>query len=64
MVKTPADVDYSALTKEIESSHKPFKFKSDDKVKITKCDNIFSKGYTKNWSKEIFPVDSVLKTNS
>ena len=23
----------------------------------------FSKGYTKNWSKEIFIIDSVLKTN-
>ena len=25
--------------------------------------NIFSKRYTKNWSREIFNIDSVLKTN-
>ena len=25
--------------------------------------NIFSKGYTENWSREIFIIDSVLKTN-
>ena len=25
--------------------------------------NILSKGYTENWSKEIFAIDSVLKTN-
>ena len=25
--------------------------------------NIFSKGYTKNWSREIFIIDFVLKTN-
>ena len=28
-----------------------------------KYKNIFSKGYTKNWSREIFIIDSVLKTN-
>ena len=31
--------------------------------RITKYKNIFSKGYSENWSKEIFTVDSVLKTN-
>ena len=25
---------------------------------------MFSKGYTKNWSREIFVIDFVLKTNS
>ena len=25
--------------------------------------NIFSKGYTENWSREIFVIDYVLKTN-
>ena len=54
--------DYYVLVKEIESSHKAPKFKVRDRVRITKYKNIFSKGYNKNWSKEIFAIDSVLKT--
>ena len=57
------DAEYSALTKKSESSHKAPKFKIDDKVKITKNKNISSKGYTKNWSREIFVIDSILKTD-
>ena len=34
-----------------------------DTVRITKYKNIFSKSYTKNWSKEILVTDSVLKTD-
>ena len=34
-----------------------------DRVRITKHKNIFSKSYTKNWSREIFIIDSVLKNN-
>ena len=33
------------------------------RVRITNYKNIFSKGYTENWSREIFIIDSVLKTN-
>ena len=39
------------------------KFKVNDRVRITKYKNIFSKGYTENWSREIFIINSVLKTN-
>ena len=38
----------------------------DDRVRITKYKkykNLFSKGYTENWSREIFIIDSLLKTN-
>ena len=42
---------------------KALKFKVNDRVRITKYKNIFSKGYTENWSREIFIIDSVLKTN-
>ena len=31
-------------------------------MRITKYKNIFSKVYTENWSREIFAIDSVLKT--
>ena len=37
------------------------KFKVNDRVRIPK--NIFSKGYTENWSRKIFIIDSILKTN-
>ena len=33
------------------------------KVRITKYKNIFSKGSTENWSREIFIIDSILKNN-
>ena len=38
-------------------------YQVNDRVRITKHKNIFSKGYTENWSREIFIIDSVLKTN-
>ena len=57
------DADYSALTEQIESSHKAPKFKVSDRVTITKYKNIFSKGYNEHWSREILVIDSVLKTN-
>ena len=62
-VKIPVDADYSALTEEIDSSHKALKFKVGDEVRITKYQNVFNNCYTKNWSKEIFVVDSPIKTN-
>ena len=51
------------MNETIETNPKAPKFKSDDRVRITKYKNIFSKGYTKNWSREIFIIDSLLKTN-
>ena len=63
MCKKPIDVDNSALSEETETNPKAHKFNIGDSVKITKYKNIFSKGYTKNWSREIFAINSVLKTN-
>ena len=61
--KKLVNADYSGLTEKIETNPKAPKFKVNDRVRITKYKNIFSKGYTKNWSREIFIVDNVLKTN-
>ena len=61
--KKPINVDYSALTEKIEVNRKAAKFKVIDRARIIKYKNIFSKGYTENWSKEIFVIDSVLNTN-
>ena len=61
--KKPINADYSALTKKIETNPKVPKFKVNDRVRITKCKNIFSKVSSENWSREIFIINSVLKTN-
>ena len=61
--KKPINADYSALTENTETNLKAPKFKVNDRVRITKYKNVFSKGYRKNWSREIFIIDSVLKTN-
>ena len=39
-----------------ESNEKDPKFKVDDHVRISKFKNVFAKGYTPNWSEEIFIV--------
>ena len=39
-----------------ESNEKDPKFKVGDHVQISKFKNIFAKGYTPNWSEEIFVV--------
>ena len=38
------------------------KFKVGDHVKISKCKNFFAKGYTRNWSKEIFVIKEIKNT--
>ena len=61
--KKPIDADYSTLTEEIEKYPKAPKFKVGDRGRINECKNSFRTFYTKNWSKEIFVIDSVLKIN-
>ena len=51
------------LELKIETGDKAPKFKVNNTVTINKYKNIFSKKYTGNWSREIFIIDSVLKTN-
>ena len=40
------------------------KFKVGDHVRISKYKNIFAKGYTQNWSEEVFVVSKIKNTNS
>ena len=51
------------MTENVETNLKAPKFKVNDRVKITKYKNIFSNSYAVNWSREIFIINSVLKTN-
>ena len=56
------NADYSALTENLKKNPKVPKFKVNDRVRITSHTSTFSKGYTENWPREIFIIDSVLKT--
>ena len=45
-----------------ETNKKSPKFKVGDNVRISKYKNIFAKGYTANWSEEVFVVNKVKNT--
>ena len=60
-IKTkPIDVagDYYAEYNE-NSNKKDPKFKVGDYVRISKYKNIFAKGYTPNWSEEVFVISKI-----
>ena len=62
--KKPINDDCSPLSEEVELSCVDDKLKVVNMVSITKCTKyIFSKSYTEKWSREIFVIHSILKTN-
>ena len=59
----PKDVtDNSFIEYSEENNEKDPKFKVGDNVRISKCKSIFAKGYTPNWSEEVFVVNKVQNT--
>ena len=59
----PADVkDNTYIDFKKKVTDKDPKFKADDHVRISKYKNIFAKGYTPNWSEEIFVVSKYKNT--
>ena len=59
----PADVKDKAYKKCGEEVHdKDPRFKVGDYVRISKYKNIFAKGYTSNWSEEVFVIKEVKNT--
>ena len=59
----PIDVtDDSFAEYNEESNKKDPKFKIGDHVRISKYKNIFGKGYTPNWSEEVFIVSKINNT--
>ena len=57
MKMKPKDVKSDSFAEyDEESNEKDRKFKIGDHVRISKYKNIFDKGYTTNWSEEIFFV--------
>ena len=53
--------DYYAEYDEIANKKDP-KFKVGDNVRISKYKNIFAKGYTPNWSEEVFVINKIKNT--
>ena len=45
-----------------ETNDKNPKFKIGDTVRISKYKNVFAKGYTTNWSQEVFVIKKVTNT--
>ena len=61
----PIDVEDNTYTDfEKEVNDKDPKFKVGDHVIISKYKNIFAKGYTPNWSEEVFVIKKVKKYSS
>ena len=61
----PADLKWSTYIKtNKEINDKDPKFKIGDIVRISKDQNIFSKGYVPNWSEEVFVINKVKNTVS
>ena len=56
----PKDVTFVEYSE--ETNKKNPKFKVGDHVRISKYKNIFAKGYTPNWSEEIFVINKVRDT--
>ena len=59
----PIDViDNTYINTDKETNVKDPKFKVGDRVRISKYKNIFAKGYTPNWSEEVFVIKKVKNT--
>ena len=51
---------YTDFGKEVND--KDAKFKVGDHIRIWKCKNIFAKGYSLNWSEEVFVIKNIEST--
>ena len=61
-VKDNTDIDSMELHSSKEVNDKDPEFKVGDHVRISKYKNIFAKGYTPNWSEEVFVIKKVKNT--
>ena len=59
----PKDVRDSVLVEYTEKYNKKDpKFRVGDNVRVSKYKNIFAKGYTPNWSEDVFVVSKIQNT--
>ena len=61
-MKTINVTDDSFVEYNKESNQKDPKFKVGNLVRISKYENIFAKGYTPNWSEEVFAINKIENT--
>ena len=61
-VKSDSFAKYNDIAFNEKSNEKDPKFKVGDHVRISKFKNVFAKGYTPNWSEEIFVVKKIKNT--
>ena len=54
---------YFNIIRKQNKSRTSIKYKKGDKVRISKCKRHFEKGYTPNWTEEIFTIDKINMTN-
>ena len=54
------DNAYIEFSKEVDDKNS--KFKVGDPIRISKCKSVFAKGYTPNWSEEVFVIKEVKNT--
>ena len=52
-------IEYNEGFNKKDFNKKDLKFKVGDHVRISKYENIFAKGYTPNWSEEVFVVSKI-----
>ena len=55
---------YNVLYRNYKAIYPFFKFDIGDKVRISKKKRTFEKGYTPNWTEELFVIDKQLDTSS
>ena len=58
------EIAFNQNSMELHSNKKNPKFKIGDNIRISKCKNIFAKGYTPNWSEEVFVINKTKNTVS
>ena len=61
-VKDNTNIDSTEVHSNKEVNDKDPKFKFGDHVRISKYKNIFAKGYTPNWSEEVFVISKIKNT--
>ena len=61
-VKDNTYIDPMELNSSKDVNDKGPKFKVGDHVIISKCKNIFAKGYTRNWFEEVFVIKKAKNT--
>ena len=59
----PIDFKFNSYAEyNVDSNAKDLKFKIGDHVRIANYKNIFPKGYTTNWSEEVFVISKIKNT--